>query len=162
MRTPKKAAIATQQKCDAGIPAPPISGPSLPPELLQAVASGSARHPDAKLIGLIEEFSIRRDHCERLFDKARAHNPNSRRHQELWRELIADHPERERLERAIATTPARTMTGALDKVSLGLRMLDHKGDGALGSIFQIAISALRDAFTLLSAERASCANGSGG
>ncbi len=113
------------------------------------VTGAEASHPDAELLALIARFAERRDAAYALIRQAERYAYGGKRSKELWRQALADHPTRMELEAEIAETPARTRDGAIAKLTLALEGMDERGDGAAGSIWQVPISAVRDALAAL-------------
>ena len=107
-------------------------------------------HRDADLLDLIERYTTLMQHAYRLMDRANRFKEDGRAYRRIWKEIRADHPERERLERLICSTKARTPLGAIAK---GQLWLEQHGDNT-GTMNDLPRAAITEMVAMLGETRA--------
>ena len=104
-------------------------------------------HRDADLLDLIERYTTLMQHAYRLMDRANRFKEDGRAYRRIWKEMRADHPERERL---ICSTKARTPLGAIAK---GQLWLEQHGDNT-GTMNDLPRAAITEMVAMLGETRA--------
>ena len=100
---------------------------------------------DADLLELIERCTDVMQQQRRLMDRANRYKEDGRIYRRMWKELLAFNPERERLEKLVSTTNARTSLGAIAK---GQLWLEQHADNS-GTMMDLPRSAMADLMVLL-------------
>ena len=102
-------------------------------------------HRDAGLFDLIERFTELDDTSNALISRAERLKEDGRAYKRLWREALASHDERLRLEKKISLTKAQTKLGVISKMNLWLELTTDNA----GSMWDLPRAAIEEARAML-------------
>ncbi len=141
----------------SGREAPPL--PDRPDALVRAgiltpagkVIGAEGPNPDAGLLELIDRYDFLIERRHRLWMRAREYDQNGKRHKALSEEAFKYRDEIEQLEIKIAANPAKTIVGAVAKISAAMNYIDPTGEGISknGTQHRLSLTALIDAKAML-------------
>ncbi len=108
-----------------------------------AVPGTDIHDPDWTLLAMIVAYTRYDDESEALIKEAKRYKPDSRKRRALWHEALSTHDVCEQLRTEIARTKPVSATGLYAKLVLALEQMDRKGDGRVGTIWELPVAAMR-------------------